>query len=726
MRRIHPLPCYLIIFMALTACQDQGPLTVPTEPDMEEALPTPPAMRPPSLGVEGYPHVGELRTGFIYGPTGQPVEIVYEIHDGLAIWQGDIVIGKAGEIARTPSELSYSEPGPLRAVVIDDESKRWPGGVIPWENDDADPDIVAGAIEMVENQTPGVDLVEYNPALHTNYVTFRDASGCSAPIGMQENQQFINLKVDDGDTFCSVGNGAHEILHVLGLYHEHTRCDRDGFVEIDFDEIEEGREGNFFKAGADSETDDCSGAVDIGDYDPGSMMHYGQFAFAIGDNPTIIPKAGVDGSVMGQRSALGPTDVETIDDLYGDNNAAPNVPTEVGPLGPLDEGSLVSFDAGDATDPDDNDDILIFSWSFGDGTCSVASPPSSCSDPAPDHPYVDDGDYGYSVAVSDGFDATAVGGTLEIVNVAPTVDAGSDATVDEGSAFSQDGSFADPGADTWSATVDYGDGSGVQSLGLNGKMFGLQHTYVDNSVNSVSVVVTDDDDGVGSDDVEVTVNNVAPTVDAGPDAILESGETYEFVGSFSDPGVEDDPWSWVVDWGDGEETSGQTSDQSAAIEESHQVCVAGEYTVGLTVTDKDGDTGSDGLTLSVPYVAVEIDIMPDTELNPVNLKSGGNLPVVILGAVDLDVLEIAPASLTLGDGTDSDTPVGQKNNGAYEFYIEDVNRDGLPDLTAMFAKRDLADDGELTEATTELVLQGFLADACTNFQGVDAVAPRPS
>ena len=63
---------------------------------------------------------------------------------------------------------------------------------------------------------------------------------------------------------------------------------------------------------------------------------------------------------------------------------------------------------------------------------------------------------------------------ITVNNVAPTVNAGGDATVNEGSAFAQSGSFTDPGADTWTATVDYGDGSGVQSLALVGKTFGLR------------------------------------------------------------------------------------------------------------------------------------------------------------------------------------------------------------------------------------------------------------
>ena len=52
---------------------------------------------------------------------------------------------------------------------------------------------------------------------------------------------------------------------------------------------------------------------------------------------------------------------------------------------------------------------------------------------------------------------------------------------------SSSGSFTDPGADTWTATVDYGDGSGVQALTLTDKTFNLSHTYADNGSYTVTV-----------------------------------------------------------------------------------------------------------------------------------------------------------------------------------------------------------------------------------------------
>ncbi len=721
----------LTALLALTGCQDEAnPVAAaPDEPDVEETEPAPPAANPRSLeGMEGYPTVGEIRTGFIYGWNGAPIKVVYEVHEGLAIWQGDVVLGPADEIASSPSELGPArEGGPLPGVVIDDASKRWPGGVVPWRNDDADPVIVNGAVDMIEDQTPGVDMVPYDGS-QPNFITFRDSEGCSSAIGMQTGEQFINLRVLKDGLLCTTGTGAHEILHALGQYHEHTRCDRENFVTIDYAEIESGKEHNFYEAGSDAQGEECGddqAVFDIGSYDFGSIMHYATDAFAVGSNPTIIPIAPVpSGVTIGQRSALSDEDVNTVDVLYGEFNAAP-VAVISGPTGDLLEGSELAFDASGSTDADDDDDILTFAWLFGDGTCSVASPPLACTDDDPDHTYADNGTYSFEVTVSDGFDDGTESGSVTIANVAPSVDAGADATLDEGDTFNQGGSFTDPGADTWTATVDYGEGAGDEALALAGKSFGLQNTYADNvgSPFTVSVAVTDDDGGVGSDDVAVTVNNVAPSVDAGPDATVESGQTYDFSGSFSDPGIEDDPWAWVIAWGDGTaDDAGTTSDQSAAIEASHQVCAAGDYTVTLSVTDKDGGVGSDDLVLSVPHVAVEIDILPGSDDNPIRVgRGGGTIPVAIMGSVDFDVAEIDPSTLTLGDETDPDTSVQQKNNGTYSVAIEDVDGDGIMDLVAHFAVRDLENNGDLTDATSELVLRGFLDDACSNFRGDDAV-----
>ena len=72
-------------------------------------------------------------------------------------------------------------------------------------------------------------------------------------------------------------------MHALGLYHMQSRPDRDNYVEIKWDNIQSGKEGNFQKC------DSCL-TYDVG-YDAKSFMHYRSYYFAIDNSkPTIESK----------------------------------------------------------------------------------------------------------------------------------------------------------------------------------------------------------------------------------------------------------------------------------------------------------------------------------------------------------------------------------------------------------------------------------------------------
>lgn len=109
---------------------------------------------------------------------------------------------------------------------------------------------------------------------------------------------------------CSVGNTIHELGHVMGLYHEQSRSDRNTFVRIHTAEIEAGAEHNF---------DIVAGATgrDLGTYDLRSLMHYGAFAFARGANPTITTVNPANQGLIGQRAGLSTGDILSLRQLYG-------------------------------------------------------------------------------------------------------------------------------------------------------------------------------------------------------------------------------------------------------------------------------------------------------------------------------------------------------------------------------------------------------------------------
>jgi len=86
-------------------------------------------------------------------------------------------------------------------------------------------------------------------------------------------------------------------------------------------------------------------------------------------------------------------------------------------------------------------------------------------------------------------------------------------------------------------TVDYGDGSGVQPLALSDKIFNLSQLYSDDGTYTVTVTVEDDDGGMGSDNVTITVNtitanNVAPTINASLYITVNEGSTFTNSGNF--------------------------------------------------------------------------------------------------------------------------------------------------------------------------------------------------
>ena len=156
------------------------------------------------------------------------------------------------------------------------------------------------------------------------------------------------------------------------------------------------------------------------------------------------------------------------------------------------------------------------------------------------------------ITATDSFNETDTANFFfSVNNVAPVVSAGADATVNEGSLYGDSGSFTDPGADTWTATVDYGDGSGVQPLALNpDKTFSLSHTYADNGVYTVTVTVTDDEGASHSDSLDVTVNNMAPVVDTLAATSVDENGVVHLTGTYHDDGSQD-THTLTVNWGEG-------------------------------------------------------------------------------------------------------------------------------------------------------------------------------
>ena len=168
-------------------------------------------------------------------------------------------------------------------------------------------------------------------------------------------------------------------------------------------------------------------------------------------------------------------------------------------------------------------------------------------------------------------------------------------TVIEGGTWATDGSFVDLESTTWTATVDYGDGSGAQPLSLIGTTFALSHRYLDNGSFTVQVVVTNGQGRTGMARGTAVIRNVAPAVQLTapqPGALFLVNAPVTFAATFTDAGVLDTHrGAWVFTIGRTTYTVPATISESGGggtATATFSFPAPGAYFVSLVVTDKDG------------------------------------------------------------------------------------------------------------------------------------------
>jgi hypothetical protein len=178
-------------------------------------------------GEDDYLVSEEIYSTTISLRDSEPQEVFYELKDGMAITEGDIAIGRIGE--------DFGAVGTTGQL--------WSERVVHFKihPDLPDKDRVYEAIKIWEEATDRL-IVFYEIDTAPNYIEFIVADGCWSYIGQRGGRQPLGLAKG-----CVTRNVVHEIGHVLGLWHEQSRHDRDSFVEIKWCNIAEKKSSQFQK-----------------------------------------------------------------------------------------------------------------------------------------------------------------------------------------------------------------------------------------------------------------------------------------------------------------------------------------------------------------------------------------------------------------------------------------------------------------------------------------------
>jgi hypothetical protein len=242
--------------------------------------------------------------------------------------------------------------------------------------------------------------------------------------------------------------------------------------------------------------------------------------------------------------------------------------------------------------------------------------------------------------------ASGAGVAVSIVNANPVAEAGADRTLDEGDTLGLVGTASDPGVGdvlsvAWdldydginfdedvsgTSTVDWSHGDGPASIVMAYRVRDDDYPYPPGGGGEVGETI---------DTLQVTVKNVPPTADAGPDrSPVDVGEPVTFNGNATDPGVDTFTFEWDYDF-DGQhfdvDDTGQTVTTSYPAPDT--------YVVGLRVTDDDGGVGPVDTALvdvvSPPVTADARGPYNGYEGIPIEL-TGSGVPEPLIYTWDLD------------------------------------------------------------------------------------------
>ena len=181
--------------------------------------------------------------------------------------------------------------------------------------------------------------------------------------------------------------------------------------------------------------------------------------------------------------------------------------------------------------------------------------------------------------------------TVSAVNDPPVANAGGPYAVNEGASVALSGSATDVDNTPAQLTYDW-DFDNNGSFETPGQTPSFSAAVIDGPATRTIVLrVTDAAGGTATATATVTINNVAPTADAGGPYFVDEGASITLSGSATDPAPADAfTWAWDLDGTGGTTESTQQNPSFSAA----TITGPASRTVSLVVTDDDGGVSAAG------------------------------------------------------------------------------------------------------------------------------------
>ena len=251
----------------------------------------------------------------------------------------------------------------------------------------------------------------------------------------------------------------------------------------------------------------------------------------------------------------------------------------------------VYLDGSSSYDP--NGDSLVFSWSMVTGPASVSLENSSSAQAS----FVGTkaGVYRFMLSCFDGKATATDTVDITILNIKPSVDAGSNMTIDAGESVRLHATGSDPNGDTLSYGWSLVDGLCVELPDMASQDIDIVFTSA--GLYRFSVTCSDGVNISDADEVLITVNavNSAPTANAGMDQDVQLGHTVILDGSASvDPDGDELDYVWT-------RISGPAITLSDAESANPSFDATAEGTIELELVVSDGfvESAPDRVTVQV-------------------------------------------------------------------------------------------------------------------------------